>query len=111
MSVLCVVDKDLDNCQYQELKESIGLVCDWLGHQLVLVELDRNSVLPCRGCFFCFTKHPGICINKDLVAELKQKVRNCKMLIILTPVLFGSFSSVIKNAIDRGLTGEVGLQN
>jgi len=110
MSVLCVADPDLGNGLYPELKERISETVLRIGHRLEIIELERNSVLPCRGCFYCFTKHPGVCVNKDLIPELKQKARNCRMLIILTPVLFGCFSSIIKNTIDRGMTGELGLQ-
>lgn len=110
MNVLCVADPDLKDGLYSILIEKIGGTVNELCHQLEIMELDKNSVLPCRGCFFCFTKHPGICVYRDLMTELKQKVRCCGMLIILTPVLFGCFSSIIKNTIDRGLIGQVGLK-
>ncbi len=110
MNVLCVADPALGNGFYPELKETIKGAVTRRSHRWEIIELERNSVLPCRGCFYCFTKHPGVCVNKDLIPELKEKARNCGILIILTPILFGCFSSMIKNTIDRGLTGEVGLQ-
>ena len=110
MNVLCVADPGPAIGIYPELKEKINGAVTRLSHQLEIIELERDAVLPCRGCFYCFTKHPGVCVNRDIVPELKQKAGHCGMLIILTPVLFGCFSSVIKNTIDRGLLGEVGLQ-
>lgn len=110
MNVLCVADPGLNDGLYPVLIEKIGGTVNKLCHQLEIMELDKNSVLPCRGCFFCYTKHPGLCVYRDLMPELKQKVQFCGMLIILTPVLFGCFSSIIKNTIDRGLTGQVGFK-
>lgn len=61
-------------------------------------------MFPCLGisCFHCVTKHPEECVSKDAVFPIKKNVRQYDLTIFLTPVLFGHFSSPIKNAIDRG---------
>ncbi len=110
MNVLCVADSGQENGLYPELKSEITRTVKNLGHQCEIIELEKNSVAPCLGCFYCFTKHPGKCVSRDIMPELKMKSRESDAIIILTPVLFGNFTSLIKNTLDRGLTAEVGIQ-
>ena len=110
MEVFCVADPGEGNGLYPELKAEITRSIKKSGHNLELFELERNSVAPCLGCFYCFTKHPGKCVSRDMIPELKIKARNCDAIILLTPVLFGNFTSPVKNTIDRGLTAELGIK-
>jgi multimeric flavodoxin WrbA len=51
------------------------------------------------GCFQCVN---GECVSKDTVNQIRKNIQKYDLTVYLTPVLFGHFSSVIKNAIDRG---------
>ena len=80
------------------------------GYRSETVTLWRREVAPCRGCLLCLTKHPGRCVVRDVVAELKWRM-HCNpgsgVTVFITPVRFGHFSSVIKNAVDRGVGSHV----
>lgn len=104
MNALLVLDKDARTEVCEVLKTKICAILDDKGCQTTTVELGRNEVSPCLGlsCFHCVTKHPGECVSKDAVYPIKKNVRRYDLTIFLTPVLFGHFSSCIKNAIDRG---------
>ena len=110
MNVLCVADSGHDNGFYLELKSEITRTVKNLGHHCDFIELEKNSVAPCLGCFYCFTKHPGKCVSRDIMPELKKKSWESDAIIILAPMLFGNFTSLMKNTLDRGLTAEVGIQ-
>lgn len=55
----------------------------------------------CIGCFGCWLKTPGICVESDDGRRIAEAVVHSDTLILLTPVTFGGYSSEIKNAQDR----------
>ena len=84
------------------MRDKILRLMEEKGHQIEIIELGKNDAFPCLGCLLCLTKHPGQCVNHDIVSEIRRNIQSCGMTIFLTPVLFGHFSSCIKNAMDRG---------
>ena len=77
-----------------------------LGHDVDVLDLDGMSVADCRGCFGCWVKTPGVCVIDDDGLEVLKAVSQCDILVFLSPVTFGGYSSVLKKGIDR-LIGNV----
>jgi multimeric flavodoxin WrbA len=102
MNTILILDKDAKTGLSEDLKERILRILKENGHRVEVVELGRNDVMPCFGCFLCLTKHVGICVTRDRIAEIRNNVNRYDMTIFLTPVIFGHFSSTVKCAIDRG---------
>lgn len=105
MQVLVVTDRDSTSALSQNLTVRITDALRERGHAVRLLELGREDAAPCRGCLFCFTKHPGECVSKDTVNELikaEHVRREPAATVFVTPVLFGHPRSTIKNAMDRG---------
>jgi len=109
MNAIFLVDKDSKTELSEALKTRILEIVNEKGHNIEMVELGRGDSSPCLGCFSCLTKHPGECVNKDMLNEVKKNAQKYGMTIYMTPVIFGHFSSTIKNAIDKG-TGSHNLQ-
>jgi multimeric flavodoxin WrbA len=109
MNTILLVDKDSKTELSESLKTRIIEIVKEKGHNIEIVELGRDDASPCLGCFSCLTKHPGECVSKDAVNEVKKNAQKYGMTIYMTPVIFGHFSSTIKNAIDKG-TGSHDLQ-
>ena len=63
--------------------------------------LREEKIAPCLGCFGCWLKTPGQCIIKDDASTLPRDVIQSNVLVDLTPVTFGMYSSELKKAIDR----------
>jgi multimeric flavodoxin WrbA len=83
-------------------------LCDTLGELLrtrgLAVDCKRLAELhirPCVGCFGCWLKTPGQCQMRDDGVEIMRAMANCDGLILLSPVTFGGYSSVLKRALDR----------
>ena len=56
----------------------------------------------CQGCFECWTTTPGLCKTEgDAGREIATALIKSDLLVILTPVTFGGYSSEIKKAMDR----------
>jgi len=99
MNTVFIIDKDQKTELSEDLKAKLCKIFDDKGYQIETVELGKNEVFPCLSCFQCVT---GECVSKDTVNQIRKNVQRYDLTVYLTPVLFGHFSSVIKNAIDRG---------
>ncbi|MFQ5560020.1 MAG: flavodoxin family protein [Nitrospinota bacterium] len=69
-----------------------------LSQVLPLSEMDIGA---CTGCFGCWIKTPGICVLNDEGRDVTRKIVQNDLLIFLTPVTFGGYSSELKRGLDR----------
>ena len=84
-------------------------------HEIILAELDRagfsvksytlreNNIAACMGCFDCWVKTPGVCVINDVASEIAKDVVQSEVLVKLTPIVFGGYSSDLKKALDRSI--------
>jgi multimeric flavodoxin WrbA len=71
------------------------------GWEVESIELRKMQIAGCLGCFCCWIKTPGICVIDDDGRETTRKAIQSDLLVFLTPVTFGGYSSELKKAIDR----------
>ena len=57
----------------------------------------------CQGCFGCWTKHPAECFMKDSLWQVCRVIGQADELVIVTKNLYGSYSSAVKNVLDRSI--------
>ncbi len=55
----------------------------------------------CQGCFECWLKTPGMCKTDDAGREIAAAFIRSDVVVLLTPVTFGGYSSELKKALDR----------
>ena len=60
-------------------------------------------VKPCMGCFGCWIKTPGKCVINDRCSDIPSYMAKCDEMILISPILFGSYSECIKAVIDRSI--------
>ncbi len=60
-----------------------------------------ETIAWCAGCFGCWVKTPGVCVHTDAGREVAARVARGDLLIYLTPVTFGGYSSELKKALDH----------
>ena len=65
------------------------------------IELRNKKIAGCLGCFGCWIKTPGTCVIDDYGRETTRKALQSDLLIWLTPITFGGYSSELKKALDR----------
>jgi multimeric flavodoxin WrbA len=71
------------------------------GHEageLVLRDMDYS---PCRGCFNCWVKTPGLCVFKDDGDTLCREFLTADIVVLASPVIMGYPAALVKNALDR----------
>lgn len=64
-------------------------------------KLKDMNILPCRSCGACGYKSPGRCVLKDDSHEILGAIAKGNMLVMLTPIRFGGYSSTLKKATDK----------
>lgn len=69
----------------------------------VTVMSPDKSVHPCIGCLCCFTRTPGYCILRDDYQQMGEVMSKISDMVIITKNCYGSFSSYVKNVVDRCL--------
>ncbi len=70
----------------------------WFCEEIRLCEVD---IADCAGCFGCWTTTPGICLVDDAGREVAGRFAGSDLVVFLSPVTFGGYSSELKKALDR----------
>lgn len=87
-----VILHDLD-IQYHEM---LSGKCDKIIHA-------NGKYAPCQGCFGCWTKHPAECFMKDGLKQAARVIGQADEFVIITENLYGTYSPMVKNALDRSI--------
>jgi len=63
--------------------------------------LHEMRITYCVGCFECWVKTPGECRFNDDGREIARQLIQSDLIVFLTQVTFGGYSSELKKALDR----------
>ena len=77
----------------EELKE--------LNWEIISIVLEDKNIGYCTGCFGCWVQTPGECVIKDFEENVVKDMVHSDLIIYLTPITFGGYSSILKKALDR----------
>lgn len=86
---------------FLKLGTSIGQVLSDTGFEWEEIDLVNRNIKKCRGCFGCWVLTPGECVVKDDSQAICRLFINSDLVIFLTPVVYGGYSSVLKKMIDK----------
>ncbi|MEJ2252488.1 MAG: flavodoxin family protein [Candidatus Lokiarchaeota archaeon] len=73
------------------------------GWDVESVVLRDKKITPCQGCFDCWVKTPGVCKTEDYGREILKKIIESNLIIQVTPITFGGYSSELKKVLDRSI--------
>src|SRR5689334_9891075 len=71
------------------------------GAEVDYILLSEKKVANCQGDFFCWVRSPGICAIDDDNRAIASALVNNDLLIYLTPITFGGYSSQLKRTVDH----------
>lgn len=72
--------------------------------EVSLVEIIKEHIKPCIGCFGCWVKSPGECLIKgDLTSQTTPAFSQSDYVIIVSSIHYGSYSATMKRVIDRSI--------
>ena len=70
-----------------------------VGHEVEKVRVQEKKVGYCIACNVC--QNTGSCALKDDMTDLMQKMINCDVMVLASPVYFYSVDAQLKTVIDR----------
>ena len=71
------------------------------GAETETIYLKEKEIHSCVGCYTCWTKTPGVCVFKDDMPDLLEKVRHCDMIVYATPLYIFNMTSLLKAFQER----------
>ncbi len=71
------------------------------GADVDLFYIHTLTINPCLGCFSCWVKTPGKCIQKDDMETLLPKIAAADIMVFATPVYVDGMNGPMKTVIDR----------
>jgi multimeric flavodoxin WrbA len=90
--------------------DGLGPIEEALGASLTargwLVERVRPRdvfIAYCQGCFNCWVKTPGVCGTKDRAGAVTRELARSNLVVLLSPITFGGYSSELKKVLDRSI--------
>jgi len=86
---------------YQRFEDILDNKLQEFGIDPENVKLTNKDIKRCRGCFGCWVKSPGECIRQDDSQAICKSIINSDLVILLTPVVYGGYSSQLKKLVDK----------
>jgi multimeric flavodoxin WrbA len=71
------------------------------GWQVQHVQLCEKKIGNCAGDFFCWIRTPGVCNVNDENRDIAEAVVASDLMVYLTPITFGGYSSTLKRMVDH----------
>ncbi len=73
------------------------------GAEAEVVYLHELRINHCLGCFTCWEKTPGVCVQEDDMPALLEKLREAATLLLAAPLYIFSVPGLVKDFLDRSL--------
>jgi hypothetical protein len=73
------------------------------GWEVESFPLREMEVRGCVGDFACWVQTPGTCLIDDPSRDVAKGIVQSDLVVLLTPVTFGGYSSELKKALDRAI--------
>jgi multimeric flavodoxin WrbA len=71
------------------------------GAHVEVFPLREMKLAHCLGCFGCWVKTPGMCVEADAGRDIAKAVIRSDVAVLFTPVTFGGYSPELKKMVDR----------
>ena len=71
------------------------------GAETETIYLKEKEIHSCVGCYTCWAKTPGVCVFKDDMPDLLEKVKACDILVYATPLYNYNMTALLKAFQER----------
>jgi len=92
-----------DNASVTAVSQHLLQALTASGRCVEVVELRKQKIAYCLGCFDCWTKSPGACKIDDDGRTVTAAMLASDLVVYLTPLTFGGYSSELKKVLDRSI--------
>lgn len=92
---------DPGNLKFDGYLKSLADLLRAKNHLVNLLTLRALDIAYCTGCWGCWVKTPGQCINEDGSREVCRAWVNSDLVILASPLKMGFITALAKSALDR----------
>lgn len=71
------------------------------GHKVETADVARMNIGGCMGCEYCHDKEPGVCVRKDDMQAVYEKIKQSDMLVPASPIYYYTMTGQIISALNR----------
>ena len=88
---------------YRELAACAEAWARGQGLETAAFDLTQLEIKPCRGCFNCWLKTPGLCCTRDAMDDVVPRMAEADFQIMVTPITYGGYGFHLKKTLDRSI--------
>ncbi|MGA7192935.1 MAG: NAD(P)H-dependent oxidoreductase [Anaerolineales bacterium] len=85
----------------QHVSNALTAELESRGWEIEHVQLCESKIGNCAGDFFCWIRNPGLCNVKDDNRIIAASIAKSQLMVYLTPITFGGYSSNLKKMVDH----------
>ena len=85
----------------QHVSDALIAELESRGWEIEHVQLCETKIGNCAGDFFCWIRNPGLCNVNDANRLIAESIANSQLMVYLTPITFGGYSSNLKKMVDH----------
>jgi multimeric flavodoxin WrbA len=90
-----------NDCTGERVSAMLAAELESRGWQVNHFQLSEQKIGNCAGDLFCWIRTPGICNVNDDNRTIAEAIAGSDLLVYLTPVTFGGYSSTLKRMVDH----------
>jgi hypothetical protein len=88
---------------YGEIADRAKTRLERRGAVIDAFDLTTMDIKPCRGCFACWVKTPGLCFQRDAMDVILPRLARSEAVVWITPLAYGGYGYHLKKALDRSI--------
>ena len=77
------------------------------GHDVDVIEIAKKNIHGCLACEYCHTSGNGVCTQRDDMDEIYPLWDAAEMIVVASPIYYGSFSGQMHCLIHRTYAGGI----
>jgi len=104
MKAIVLIGSKTDDSEAAKIHEIMLKELKKLNWDVTSIGLEDKNIAYCTGCFGCWVQTPGECVIKDYEETIVKKMVHSDLIIYITPIVFGGYSSILKKALDRQIS-------
>ena len=86
-----------------DLNDEAFLALNISVEEFVVIQANDKTA-PCKGCFGCWLKTPGVCVMKDKLQHIGALMGQNDEMIIISENCYGGYSEPVKRVLDRSIS-------
>jgi multimeric flavodoxin WrbA len=87
----------------EAVSAAVARLVEGRGGTVEVVRARDAVIAPCAGCFRCWYRTPGVCDIDDDARGIVRGMAQAHVLVFVSPVTFGGYSSPPKTVLDRSI--------